>query len=171
MCRFLFIFHGASCTWKSADNFPPCVVSAEVALSTQHHSFLVDATEEPPVTLNLAVFPHLPCILISTSVTTSVWPVFSCYVVTWAVTWGYMGSLILPMPCKCRRVGLFPENMVYIWFSFHYFICQLEGLCLFPSVTASKQLTCLEKLNTRDLEKSLDARRMLNRVWPSVEKH
>lgn len=120
-------------------SIPCCAdVSAEVALSTQHHLFLVDATEEPPVTLNLAVFPHLPCIPISTSVTTSVWPVFSSCEETWAVTWGYVGSLVLPWPCKCRRLSLFPESMVYIWFSFHYFRCQLEGLCLFPSVTASK---------------------------------
>lgn len=144
--------------------------SAEIASSTQLHSFLLGAVEEPPVTLNLAVFLHLPCIPISTSVTTSVWPVLSCNVETWAVTWGHVGLLVLPWPCKCRRVSLFLESMAYIWFSFHYFRCQLEGICLLPSAT-TKCPTCLEKLNTRDLEKSLDARCRLNCVWPSEEKH
>lgn len=46
--------------------------SAEVALSAQLSSSLTGATEEPPVALNLAAFPRLPCIPISTSVTTSV---------------------------------------------------------------------------------------------------
>lgn len=130
--------------------------------------FLVGAKEEPPVTLNLAAVPCFPCVPISKSVTTSVWPVLLCYVETCAVTWGHVGSLVLP--CKCRRVSLFLEGMVYIWFSFHYFRCPLEGLWLLLLATASKYPTCLEEHNTRDLEKCLDARCTLNCVWPSEVK-